>query len=156
MIRILGCGNPLVGDDGIGVHIANKLIEMRSELPDNVEVIDAGVGGLELLNFMENAEQIIIVDAVKGAGNIGSVHRFEIEDIKNAISGDALSIHDTSIADVLCIAQHVQEMPKSVKIFAIEIEEAEEVSICLSEKVQASVDEVINMILEEIKQKQGS
>lgn len=129
MIRILGCGNPLVGDDGIGVHIANKLMEMRSELPDNVEVIDAGVGGLELLNFMENAEQIIIVDAVKGAGDVGSVHRFEIEDIKNAISGDALSIHDTSIADVLCIAQHVQEMPKSVKIFAIEIEEAEEVSI---------------------------
>jgi hydrogenase maturation protease len=156
MIRILGCGNPLVGDDGIGVHIANKLMEMRSELPDNVEVIDAGVGGLELLNFMENAEQIIIVDAVKGAGNIGSVHRFEIEDIKNAISGDALSIHDTSIADVLCIAQHVQEMPKSVKIFAIEIEEAEEVSICLSEKVQASVDEVISMILDEIKPKQGS
>lgn len=156
MIRILGCGNPLVGDDGIGVHIANKLMEMRSELPDNVEVIDAGVGGLELLNFMENAEQIIIVDAVKGAGDVGSVHRFEIEDIKNAISGDALSIHDTSIADVLCIAQHVQEMPKSVKIFAIEIEEAEEVSICLSEKVQASVDEVISMILDEIKPKQGS
>lgn len=156
MIRILGCGNPLVGDDGIGVHIANKLMEMRSELPDNVEVIDAGVGGLELLNFMENAEQIIIVDAVKGAGDVGSVHRFEIEDIKNAISGDALSIHDTSIADVLCIAQHVQEMPKSVKIFAIEIEEAEEVSICLSEKVQASVDEVISMILDEIKPKKGS
>jgi len=156
MIRILGCGNPLVGDDGIGVHIANKLMEMHSELPDNVEVIDAGVGGLELLNFMENAEQIIIVDAVKGAGDIGSIHRFEIEDIKDAISGDALSIHDTSIADVLCIAQHVQEMPKSVKIFAIEIEEAEEVSICLSEKVQASVDEVINMILDEVKPKQGS
>ena len=156
MIRILGCGNPLVGDDGIGVHIANKLMEMRSELPDNVEVIDAGVGGLELLNFMENAEQIIIVDAVKGAGDVGSVHRFEIEDIKNAISGDALSIHDTSIADVLCIAQHVQEMPKSVKILAIEIEEAEEVSICLSEKVHASVDEVISMILDEIKPKQGS
>lgn len=156
MIRILGCGNPLIGDDGIGVHIANKLMEMRSELPDNVEVIDAGVCGLELLNFMENVEQIIIVDAVKGAGDIGSIHRFEIEDIKNAISGDVLSVHDTSIADVLCIGQHVQEMPKSVKIFAVEVEETDKISIGLSNKVQASVDEVINMILEEIKPKQGS
>ncbi len=156
MIRILGCGSPLVGDDGIGVHVANKLMEMRSELPDNIEVIDAGVCGLELLNFMENAKHIIIVDAVKGAGNVGSVHRFEIEDIKDTTSTNAISIHDTNIADVLCIAQYVQEMPEKVTIFAVEVEEIEKIYLGLSNKVQASVDEVINMILDEVKPKQGS
>lgn len=156
MIRILGCGSPLVGDDGIGVHIANKLMEMRSELPDNVEVIDAGVCGLELLNFMENAKKIIIIDAVKGAGDIGSVHRFGIEDIKRAASSNVISIHDTGLADVLCIAGHVQEMPETLTIFAIEVEETDKISIGISDKVEASVDEVISMILDEIKPKQGS
>ncbi len=156
MIRILGCGSPLVGDDGIGVHIANKLMEMRSELPDNVEVIDAGVCGLELLNFMENAKKIIIIDAVKGAGDIGSVHRFGIEDIKRAASSNVISIHDTGLADVLCIAEHVQEMPETLTIFAIEVEETDKISIGISDKVEASVDEVISMILDEIKPKQGS
>ncbi|WP_340817913.1 hydrogenase maturation protease [Methanolobus sp. WCC4] len=149
-IRILGCGNPLIGDDGVGIHIINRLMEMRDELPEDVELIDAGVSGLDILNLLEDASKVIIVDATKGAGEVGSVHRFKPEDIKQASSSNLYSLHDTSLADVLCIAEHVQDLPEDITIFAIEIEEAEELSLSLSEKVENSVDRTIQLILDEL------
>lgn len=155
-IRILGCGNPLVGDDGVGIHVIEQLNELHSELPDNVELIDAGVCGLDILNLLENAEKVIIIDAVKGAGNIGSIHRFGMEDIKRAKSNNVLSIHETCLADVLCIAEHIQKMPEKLIIFAVEVEMTDEISLCLSHKMQDSVDEAIDLILDELRAMKAS
>lgn len=153
MIRILGCGNPLVGDDGVGVYVVNKLIEKSSELPKDVEIIDAGVLGLEMLNLIDHAEKVIIVDAVKGAGNIGSIHRFNMDDIRNATScNTTISIHDTGIADVLCIAEHVQQLPKELIIYAVEVEEPDEITLGLSMKIEAAANKIIDLVLNEIKQ----
>jgi hydrogenase maturation protease len=156
MIRILGCGNPLVGDDGIGIHVIERLQEMRSELPDDVELIDAGVCGLDMLNMLEDADTVIIIDAVKGAGNAGSVHRFGMDDIKGARSNGVLSIHETCLADVLCIAEHIQKMPENLTIFGVEIDKTDELSIGLSEKLQASMDVILTLILDEIRPGIGS
>lgn len=149
-IRILGCGNPLVGDDGIGIHVIERLKEMQSELPDDVELIDAGVCGLDLLNMMEGASKIIIVDAVKGAGNAGSIHRFGIDDIRESTSKGMVSIHETCLADVLSIAEHVQETPENLVIFGIEIEQSDEISLKLSDRLQDAADEVVKLILDEL------
>ncbi len=149
-IRILGCGNPLVGDDGIGIHVIERLKKIQSELPDDVELIDAGVCGLDLLNMMEGAGKIIIVDAVEGAGNAGSVHRFGLDDIRGSTSTDMVSIHETCLADVLSIAEHVQEMPESLVIFGIEIEKSDELSLSLSDRLQDSANEVVKLILDEL------
>ena len=61
-ITVIGCGQILVGDDGLGVRVVEALQKMN--LPENVEVIDAGVGGLAILSMIENSEKSIIVDAV--------------------------------------------------------------------------------------------
>ncbi|SFM30687.1 hydrogenase maturation protease [Methanolobus profundi] len=140
-----------MGDDGIGIHVIEKLGEMRDELPDDVELIDAGVCGLDLLNMLENTSNVIIVDAVKGAGNVGSVHRLSADDVKGATSNGGLSIHDISLADVLSIAEEVQEMPDQLTIFAIEVEKADEISLDLSEKVQASLDTTVKLVIDEIR-----
>ena len=150
-IHILGCGNPLVGDDGIGIHVIERLKEIRSELPAGLELFDAGVCGLDMLNMMEGASGIIIVDAVKSAGSPGSIHRFGFDDIKGATSKSILSIHETCLADVLCVAEHVQQMPEQLVIFAVEVDKTDEMSFCLSDKVQSSVDKVIELILDEIR-----
>ncbi|WP_406661601.1 hydrogenase maturation protease [Methanolobus sp. ZRKC3] len=155
-IRILGCGNPLVGDDGIGIHVIERLKEMSYEMPDNVELIDAGVCGLDMLNLLEGADTIIIVDAVKGAGDIGSVHLFGMDEIKGATSQGGFTIHETCLADVLCIAEHIQKMPEKLMVIGVEIDKAEEISLCLSNKVQASLDEVVALILDEINTGIGS
>ncbi|WP_406661606.1 hydrogenase maturation protease [Methanolobus sp. ZRKC3] len=149
-IRILGCGNPLIGDDGIGIHVIERLKEMHDKLPDDVELVDAGVCGLDMLNLLEDVSRVIIVDAIKGAGDAGSVHRFSAEDIKAASSANAFSMHDTSLADVLCISEHIQKMPEQITVFGIEIGKADEISLSLSDKVQDSVDEIIELILDEI------
>lgn len=149
-IRILGCGNPLMGDDGIGIHVINRLSEMREQLPDDVELLDAGVSGLDILNLLEGTSKVIIVDAVKGAGESGSIHRLSVEDMRTVSSADAFSVHDTSLADVLAIAEHVQQMPEHLTIFAIEIEKADEISLTLSEKVQDAVEKAANLILDEL------
>ncbi|TQD24356.1 hydrogenase maturation protease [Methanolobus vulcani] len=149
-MRILGCGNPLRGDDGIGIHVVNRLSEMRDELPDNVELMDAGVGGLDILNMLEGVSDVIIVDAVKGIGDVGSVHRLSADDVKNAISKECISVHDISLADVLTIAEQVQEMPDRLTIFAVEIEKADEISVDLSEKVKDSLDTTVKLVFDEI------
>lgn len=149
-IRILGCGNPLVGDDGIGIHILERLKEMNSEIPDDVELLDAGVCGLDILNMLEGASHIIIVDAVEGAGNAGSIHRFGLDDIRGATSKSLVSIHETCLADVLCIAEQIQEMPEKLVIFGVEIDKSEELSLQLSDKIQNSADELVKLILDEL------
>ena len=65
VIKILGAGNYLMADDGVGVHILEKLEQMdRSD----VELVNAGVGGLAILDYMEDADDVIIIDAVRGGG----------------------------------------------------------------------------------------
>jgi hydrogenase maturation protease len=101
--------------------------------------------------MLEDASNVIIVDAVKGAGNVGSVHRLSVDDVKGAASGnDGLSVHDISLADVLNIAEQVQEMPDQLTIFAIEVEKADEISLDLSDKVQGSLDTTVKLIIDEI------
>ena len=156
MIHILGCGNPLMGDDGIGFRVIERLQSMHLILPDNVKLMDAGVCGLDLLNLLEGAERVIIIDAVKGAGDVGSVHRFGIDDIKGASPNGIISIHETCLADVLCIAEHVQKMPQSLTIYGIEVESSEDLSFCLSDRVQESIDTVIALILDELNTGIGS
>jgi hydrogenase maturation protease len=123
---------------------------MRNELPDNVELMDAGVGGLDILNMLEGASDVIIVDAVKGIGDVGSVHRLSADDVKNAISKECISVHDISLADVLTIAEQVQEMPDRLTIFAVEIEKADEISVDLSEKIKDSLDTTVKLVFDEI------
>ena len=139
-----------MGDDGIGIHVVDHLKQMHTELPDNVEVIDAGVCGFDALGLLEGVEKLIIVDSVKGAGDIGSIHRFGMEDIREAASEDLFSIHGTCLADVLCVAEHIQEIPEELIIFAVEVDRTDEISLFISDRVQASLNEVVTSILDEI------
>ncbi|MCM1985566.1 MAG: hydrogenase maturation protease [Methanococcoides sp.] len=149
MIRIFGCGNPLMGDDGIGVHVIDKLKNMYSDLPNDIELIDMGACGLDMLNFLEGSDHVIIVDAIKSNGDIGSVHRFELNDLKEYVRDGMFTIHDVGIVDVLSIAEHVQKMPDSIVLFGIEIGQVDDISFVLSDKVRACIDVVIDLMFDE-------
>lgn len=64
---ILCCGNILAAADGFGIHVLDEL--RKRNLPKNVELIDGGTGGLDILNYIENADKVIIVDAVSSGGD---------------------------------------------------------------------------------------
>ncbi len=148
-IQVLGCGNLLIGDDGFGVHVLKEL-EKRG-LPNNVELIDAGTGGLDILNLIEGADKVILIDAVKSGGEIGSVYRFTEKDLPPA-NMSLLSLHDLGLADVLKMGRIIQpkRMPKEIIIIGCEIRRSDEIRLKLSPEVAKAVPVVVDMILKEV------
>ncbi|MDM8525853.1 hydrogenase maturation protease [Desulfococcaceae bacterium HSG8] len=113
-ILVMGIGNLLLGDEGVGVHGARTLLE--TELPEGTEVIDAGTAFLDALSDIENAEHIIILDAVQAEGESGTVYRIPLDQCRRA--GDIRSMHEFDIFRTLEIAR--DRNPKKVIVLGVE------------------------------------
>ncbi|HAP67189.1 MAG TPA: hydrogenase HupD, partial [Nitrospinae bacterium] len=79
-ILILGIGNILLKDEGVGVKVIERL-KRDYKFPSNIELIDGGTAGFGLIDLLEGAEHLIIVDAVQGNDEPGSIYRFKFEDM---------------------------------------------------------------------------
>lgn len=150
-VRVLGCGSPLMGDDGIGLKVIEALKNTELEGLESLDIVDAGVCGLDLLNLLDGAKKVIIVDAVLTGSRAGSVLRIEGRElVKGTDTHTLVSVHDLTITDVLRIGEHVQSLPEIV-VIGIEIGElAIEFSRDISPEVLKAVDEAIKLIREEI------
>ncbi|MGZ4901307.1 MAG: hydrogenase maturation protease [Halobacteriota archaeon] len=149
-IKVLAAGNYLMADDGVGIHILEELEECS--VPD-VEFENAGVGGLAILDLMEDADDVIIVDAVRGGGGRpGSVYKFTDKDLPPA-QLFMLSLHDLNLVDTFAVGRQIQPelMPDNITIIGVEVERVEGICTELTPSVQAAVNEVVTMIFEEIK-----
>jgi len=148
-IQVLCCGNLFVGDDGFGLYVLKEL--EKKDLPGNVELIEGGTGGLNILNLVEDADRVIIIDAVKSGGKIGDVYRFTEKDLPPA-DMSLLSLHDLGLADVLKTGRIIQpdRMPKEVIIIGCEVQRADEIRLELSPEVAKAVPVVVDMVLKEI------
>jgi hydrogenase maturation protease len=96
-VVILGVGNLLLSDEGVGVHVANKLLEM--DLPEGVEVYEGGTDGFRLMSVVTGADRLIVVDAVKGGGEPGSIYRFEVNDAPSMPDSYKTSVHQIGILE---------------------------------------------------------
>ena len=150
-VRILGCGSLLMGDDGVGLKVIESLKKTELEELKGLDIEDAGVCGLDLLNLFDGARKVIIVDAVLTGSRKGSVHLIEGRDLLNGTEPHTLvSIHDLTITDVLRIGEQVQSLPEIV-VIGIEIGElATEISRDISPEVLKAVDKAIELIRAEI------
>ena len=143
---IVGIGNILLGDEGIGVHVVSAL--RSKDLPSNVEVIDGGTATLDLLPIINGVSKLIVVDAVKGKGEPGSIYRFTPDDIKTE-KKTATSLHQIGLLDVLEMAAKIGEKPKSTVIIGIEPQNTDwglEPSAKIKEKIPKIIDVVLNEI----------
>lgn len=150
-VRVLGFGSPIMGNDGVGLKVIEVLRKMELEELENLDIEDAGVCGLDLLNLLEGARKVIIVDAILANSPLGSVHRIEGEDLlKGAEFHPLISVHDLTVTDVLMIGEQVQTLPKIV-VIGIEIgAPATEISTEISQDVLKGVDEAVKLIKKEI------
>jgi hydrogenase maturation protease len=150
-VRILGCGSPLMGNDGIGLKVIEAL--HKTELKDlkDLDIEDAGVCGLDLLNLLEGARKVIIVDAILADSPPGTVHRIEGKDLLDGTEPHPLvSMHDLTITDVLKIGEQVQSLPEVV-VIGIEIgSPVTEITQEISPNVLNGVDKAILLIKEEV------
>jgi hydrogenase maturation protease len=144
-ILVIGCGNILLRDEGIGVHVVNHLSKML--LPQDVEIIDGGTASFVLLQQIRNAAKVIIVDAVLGNGDPGTMYRIKMEDLDWHGYG-APSLHQCSVMEVLGLACMIEQNPEIV-IFGIE-PESMEYGLDLTETVAGRMTKIIEMIWGEV------
>ena len=145
-ILVLGVGNILLSDEGVGVRVVEAIKEMK--LPDDVELLDGGTGAFDLLNVMADREKVIIIDAVKGGGEPGTIYRLSPEDIRMK-KQHLTSVHQMSLPDTLAIAKISGCAPRDVVIYGIEPKRLDW-GLELSPEVAAVVPRVMELIVREL------
>lgn len=144
---VLGVGNLLLSDEGLGVHIVNKLMEM--DLPPGVEVIDGGVSGPGLMDVIIGADRLIVIDALKGGGPPGSIYRLSPEDLTKYPEINKISMHEIGILETLHLSGLVGQVPETT-IIGVEPKSLE-MGMDLSPEIHAKVPRIIELILDELK-----
>ena len=144
---IVGLGNPILGDDGIGWRVAEEL--RRQLLPPGVEIDQLASGGISLMERLVGYDAAIVVDAMRtGRYPLGSVHSFRLEQLENSFAGHLGSPHETNLATALDLGRDLgAELPKSVMVVAVEAEQVYDFSEQLSPVVEAAVDPAIQVVL---------
>jgi hydrogenase maturation protease len=147
---IIGLGNPLRGDDGVGARVVQLLA--AEELPDGVEVVDGGTQGLGLVNLMEGWPRVIVVDAA----NVGKAHgqftRFTLDETHLLGSDGQVSVHAAGLRDALLLAQVLGVLPDEIVVYGIQPANLDW-DTELSPPVEAAVPEIARCILDELEAK---
>ncbi len=145
---VLGVGNPILSDDGVGIHVAR---ELRKRKLDGITVDELAASGLELLDVVRGFDKLVIIDAIQTrGGKPGQLHVLEEKDFEKSIHGS--SPHGINIATALALGRKLvpQDMPKEVVFFAIEAEDLVNVSEKLTPKVAESVPKILDRIVKEL------
>jgi hydrogenase maturation protease len=145
-VVIIGIGNLILRDEGIGVHAARELEKLA--LPPEAEVIDGGTATMELLPVIRAAERIIVIDALKGGGSPGTIYRLSPEDLM-VDAERLLSLHQVGLLEVLGMAQQLGGNP-AVVIIGVEPKEITW-GTELTPVVAAKLPQVIEAVLAELK-----
>lgn len=145
-IVVLGVGNILLSDEGIGVHVANELMNMK--FPPEVTVVEGGTEGFRLLNIITDADRLIVIDAVRGHASPGSIYRFDIDEVRNVPSGFMTSVHQIGILEVIDLSLLIGKRP-STTVIGIEPKSLD-MSMELSPEVRDKVPKIIELVIEEI------
>jgi hydrogenase maturation protease len=123
-IVVIGLGNLLLSDEGIGIHLIRKLAEHQDKFP-SVEFIDAGTGGMNVLHLIANREKAVIIDCVKMGKKPGTIKRFEPADVKTTKKMMHFSLHEADILKIINLSGQLGECPRKIVIFGIEPESLE-------------------------------
>ncbi len=145
-ILILGVGNYILGDDGFGIHVINYLNSIN--FPENVEVVDGGTKGIELLHYFENKNSIIIVDAINLDKEPGDIIEFSKDDIKKYFN-IKFSAHELGVADLLMDAELMGILPENLIVIGCQPEKIElttELSENLKKKIPIVADRILELI----------
>ena len=146
-VMILGIGSILYSDDAFGIRVIEQ-IERDYEFPDEVLVVDGGVLGINLLGVISKPKHLIVVDTMRNKGNPGDIYRIEGEAIPERIRAKN-SLHQVDFLEALTLCQALDNVPKTV-IIGVEPEDIQTLSLVLTPTVQACIEPVIRMVLDEL------
>lgn len=152
-ILVLGVGNILYTDEGVGVRCMEKL-EREYEFSDNVTLMDGGTLGMRLMDALLNCDMAIVLDAVLGGQDPGTIYRCTGDELRKSLAFKD-SMHQTDLVDTLIMCDIVGNRPEAV-IIGMEPFDYETLAVELSPIAQNRQETLIGFVLEEIAQAGGS
>ena len=149
---VLGIGNDILGDDGVGIHIAREAARRINAADVTVE--ETGAAGLSLLERIRGYDRLIIADAILTENTeVGKIHCLTLKDL--AKTNGSITPHDAALRTTLEIGNSLfpGEMPQDVIVFAVQTNNVEIISSDMTPAVRAAVPKVVKMIMAEIEGK---
>ena len=143
---VIGIGNTLRADDGVGVHVVERLREERPE----IEAVDLSTANVEILEYIRNRDRVVIVDAMRSGSDPGTVRKIRQEEIKEAGFRDS---HGLDLSSLILLGRQLypDEMPDRITIIGVEAEDIESFTSEMTEYVEKAIPKVIEAIENELK-----
>lgn len=145
---VLGLGNILLGDEGVGVRVIERLLA-RYDFPEGVRVMDGGTLGLDLLPYLEGASRLLVVDAVQARKPPGTLVRLVGNEVPVFLDVSKVSPHQEGLQDLLAVATLKGYLPEEVVFWGAQIGSLG-VGLALSPAVAAQVDALGEKVLGEL------
>ena len=142
---VLGLGNPLMADEGIGVYLIERLGEQAAGY-DDVDFIDAGTGGMSVLHLIDGRAKAVFIDCAFMDEAPGAMRRFAPEEVRSRKVLAHQSLHDADLLHILILAEQFGQCPEQVVIFGIQpevVESRQEISKALLDKTEDYVREIL-------------
>jgi hydrogenase maturation protease len=148
-ISLIGLGNILLQDEGVGVQ-AVEALRKRFDFPEDVRLLDGGTLGLDLLPFIEGMERILFMDAVDLKKEPGTIAIIEDEDLPSFLA-PKLSLHHVGLSDLLFASSFMGIRPSKITLIGIQPEKVE-VGLTLSATVTENFEKFLKTILEKLRE----
>lgn len=146
-IAVVGLGNILLKDEGIGVWIARELKKKR--LAEHIEIIEGETAALDIFHsFKNNVKKIVIIDALLGEGKPGTINRLLPEDLVN-VSGTCVSLHQIDFLETLAVLEKIGAPTHEIVIIGIEPKEITW-GIGVTPEIKKKFKDIIDMVLKEV------
>jgi len=152
---VIGLGNPILTDDGVGVLVAyevSKILTLQNR--NDIDVTEASVGGIRLMELMIGFSRAILVDAIisSNGSSPGTIHKMSLDDLMDiSPTQHSASSHDTSFPTALTMGRKLGlNLPDEIVIFAIEVENIIEFNETPTQKVAQAIPRVTKAVLDAI------
>ena len=145
-IMVMGVGNILLSDEGLGVRFLDEL--QKTALPENVELLEGGTAGLELVHLIQEVDFLIIVDAINAKAEPGALFRFQPGDLQVIPEQYEVSFHQIGIIEVLAMAKVLGQAPQTL-IFGVQPKSLEW-GMDISPEIEALFPRLVEFVLKEV------
>ena len=146
-ITILGVGNILLSDEGVGVRVVEHLSE-QYDFADNITLIDGGVLGVRLMGVVAETDILIVVDAVRNGGEPGTLYRMEGDEVPRRVLAKQ-SMHDLDLPEVLALCHAIDHDPIAI-VVGIEPEDIDTMDVSLTPTIAAKLEDLASLVLKEL------
>ena len=142
---VIGIGNPLRSDDGLGIVLIEKLRQQKETLPSGLDLIDGGTGGMNLVHILEKYDEVLVVDAVDFGVNPGDIKVFNILGVKSDKVPVVFSTHEDDLLKIVKLSKEFKKCPDKIIIFGIQPK-----NISFGQKMTEEINNSVDFIFKEL------